>query len=123
MTHLLVADDDDTVRATLRRAFSSRGYEVTAVGDGVEALEALTRHDIDLVVTDINMPTMDGIELVRRLVERQPGLKVIAISGGGLLPKDELLTDARLLGAVEVLEKPFDVGVLLDRVDRVLERA
>lgn len=123
MTHVLVADDDDTIRSTLERGLKARGYEVTTVGNGAEALEALAARDIDLVVTDINMPTMDGIELVLRIVEQRPGLKVIAISGGGLVPKDELLTDARLLGAVDVLEKPFDIGELFEHVERAIEKA
>lgn len=121
MTHVLVVDDDEAVRSTLQRALSASGYETTTVQDGAEALEAVASHDVDLVVTDINMPTMDGIELVRRLVDQRPDLKVIAISGGGRLPKDELLTDARLLGAVDVLEKPFDVDALLAHVERALE--
>lgn len=121
MTHVLVADDDETVRSTLRRVLSANGYDTTTVRDGAEALTAVSSHEIDLVVTDINMPTMDGIELVRRLVEQRPGLKVIAISGGGLLPKDELLTDARLLGAVDVLEKPFSLEALLGHVETALE--
>ncbi len=67
------------------------------------------------------MPTMDGIELLLKLVEQRPGLKVIAISGGGLFPKHELLEDARLLGAVDILEKPFDIDALITRVEGALD--
>lgn len=120
MTRILVADDDDAIRGTLERGLRTQGYEVVATRNGIEALEAVADGTVDLVVTDINMPTMDGIELLLQLVDQHPSLKVIAISGGGFFPKDELLTDARLLGAVDVLEKPFDIGVLLQRVERAL---
>lgn len=121
MTSLLVVDDDVTIRKTLERGLTTHGYDVTSVENGIEALEVLRSESVDLVVTDINMPSMDGIELLIQLVEQRPGLKVIAISGGGLFPKDELLTDARLLGAVDVLEKPFDIGTLLELVERTLD--
>ena len=121
MTRLLVADDDPTIRRTLQRGLSAYGYDVTSVENGLEALDVLRAEAVDLVVTDINMPSMDGIELLTRLVDQRPGLKVIAISGGGLFPKEELLTDARLLGAVDVLEKPFDIDTLLGLVERALD--
>lgn len=120
MTRLLVADDDATIRKTLERGLTTRGYDVTSVKNGIEALEVLRSESVDLVVTDINMPSMDGIELLIQLVEHRPGMKVIAISGGGLFPKNELLTDARLLGAVEVLEKPFDIETLFELIESAL---
>ena len=121
MTHVLVADDDETIRNTLERGLSAHGFRVTTVENGIRALEIVGSDGIDLVVTDINMPSMDGIELLIQLVERRPGLKVIAISGGGIFPKDELLTDARLLGAVDVVEKPFDIDTLLRRIESALD--
>jgi len=123
VTRVLVADDDGGVRGTLVRGLTANGYDVTAVQNGFEALDALSDEEYDLVVSDINMPGMDGIELLLQLVESRPGLRVIAISGGGLFPKEELLTDARLLGAVDVLEKPFDLGSLLERVEKALDQA
>lgn len=121
MTRLLVVDDDVTIRKTLERGLTAHGYDVTSVENGIEALDILQSESVGLVVTDINMPSMDGIELLIQLVEQRPGLKVIAISGGGLFPKDELLTDARLLGAVDVLEKPFDIGTLLELIESTLD--
>lgn len=120
MKRVLVADDDVTIRKTLERGLTAHGYDVTAVRNGEEALAVLRAESVDLVVTDINMPSMDGIELLIQLVEHRPGLKVIAISGGGRLPKNELLTDARLLGAVEVLEKPFGIEALLELIEGAL---
>lgn len=123
MARLLVADDDDAIRTTLVRGLGAHGYDVSTARDGIEALERLAEGHFDLVVTDINMPTMDGIELLLKLVEQRPGLKVIAISGGGLFPKHELLEDARLLGAVDILEKPFDIDALMTRVEDALDTA
>lgn len=119
MTRVLVADDDAGVRRVLERALVREGYEVTCAVDGAEALEAIEADVPDLIVTDINMPDMDGIELLIH-VARRGGIKVIAISGGGLFPADELLEDARLFGAVDILPKPFDVDVLLERVATAL---
>ena len=119
MTRVLVADDDPSVRRVLERALEREGYEVATASNGAEALEAVAAAPPDLVVTDINMPDVDGIELLINLIERG-GIKVIAISGGGLFPKDELLADARLLGAVDIIAKPFEVDDLLARVAAAL---
>jgi CheY-like chemotaxis protein len=121
MTRVLVADDDPSVRRVLERALERAGYEVATASNGAEALEAVAAAPPDLVVTDINMPDVDGIELLINLIERG-GIKVIAISGGGLFPKDELLADARLLGAVDIIAKPFEVEDLLARVAAALSR-
>jgi CheY-like chemotaxis protein len=119
MTRVLVADDDPSVRRVLERALEREGYVVATASNGAEALEAVAAAPPDLVVTDINMPDVDGIELLINLIERG-GIKVIAISGGGLFPKDELLADARLLGAVDIIAKPFEVEDLLARVAAAL---
>jgi CheY-like chemotaxis protein len=119
MTRVLVADDDPSVRRVLERALEREGYVVATASNGAEALEAVAAAPPDLVVTDINMPDVDGIELLINLVERG-GIKVIAISGGGLFPKDELLADARLLGAVDIIAKPFEIEDLLARVAAAL---
>jgi CheY-like chemotaxis protein len=119
MATVLVADDDASVRRVLQRALAREGYEVRCAGDGAEALEFIEADAPDLVVTDINMPDMDGIELLIQ-VARRGGIKVIAISGGGLFPAHELLEDARLFGAVDILPKPFDIAVLLERVAAAL---
>ena len=120
MSRVLVADDDEQVRRVLSRALERAGHDVETVRSGTEALVAIESAAPDLVVTDINMPDMDGIELLVHLVERG-GIKVIAISGGGLFPRDELLADAELLGAVDVMGKPFELDELVARVTAALE--
>ena len=118
MATILVIDDETAVRDTVRRLLERQGHEVREAANGREALRASA--DYDLVITDINMPEMDGIEVIMTLAERQPGLPVIAISGGGRLPKDLLLSSADMLGAVTTLPKPFDLTELIGAVDRAL---
>lgn len=122
MRRVLVADDDPSIRKVILRGLSPHGYDVTAVENGLQAFAALGAGAFDLVVTDINMPDMDGIELLTRLIEQGLETKVIAISGGGLFPKGELLADARLLGAVDIVEKPFDIATLLAHIESALDR-
>ncbi len=118
MATILVIDDESAVRDTMRRLLERYGHEVREAANGREALKAAP--DYDLVITDINMPEMDGIEVIMALTDRRPGLPVIAISGGGRLPKDLLLSSADMLGAVTTLPKPFDLSELIEAVDRAL---
>lgn len=121
MARILVIDDDAGVRDTLSRALEHGGrHQVTVAADGREALRLAEREPFDLVITDINMPEMDGIEVMMTLSQQQPGLPVIAISGGGRLPKELLLSSASLLGAVTSLPKPFGIQDLRDAVEAAL---
>jgi DNA-binding NtrC family response regulator len=120
MATILVIDDEAQVRATMRRVLERYGYAVAEAANGREALKAIASTSCDLVITDINMPEMDGIEVIMALSERQPGLPIIAISGGGRLPKDLLLASADMLGAVTTLAKPFDIPDLIGSVERAL---
>jgi len=120
MATILVIDDEAQVRTTMRRVLERYGHEVVEAADGRQALQAIVGTPCDLVITDINMPEMDGIEVIMALSERQPGLPIIAISGGGRLPKDLLLTSADMLGAVTTLAKPFEVPDMIAAVERAL---
>lgn len=122
MARILIIDDDTPVRTTLRRVLERDAHVVLEAPNGKEALKVVEREPCELVITDINMPEMDGIELIVTLVERWPSLPIIAISGGGKLPKDVLLLDADLLGAVTTLPKPFDLSQLKAAVDQALAR-
>jgi DNA-binding NtrC family response regulator len=95
------------------------GYHVLMAADGKGAMTVLAETSVDLVVTDINMPDMDGIELLRS-VQKRSAIPVIAISGGGLIPVEVLLRNAELLGAVHTLAKPFELDEIRDAVARAL---
>lgn len=118
---LLFVDDEESILDIARTYFKSRGYEVLTAGNGREAIEVIWNNRIDCCFTDINMPEMDGIEVIAGLRETRPDLPIIAISGGGRMDKDFLLDDAALFGANATLTKPFELVDLLSAVDEALE--
>lgn len=123
MARILLVDDIEQVRRAMGRALERRGHEVETAGDGKRALAALGAAPHDLVVTDLNMPDMDGIELILAIKDRWPGVPVIAVSGGGMMPKEVLLKNAEILGAVTTLAKPVDLEDLYAAVDAALGRS
>ena len=120
MAHLLVLDDDDSVLRSLRRILERDGHEVTGVRDAREALDRLRDETPDLVISDVFMPEMDGIEFLLEVRELQPDLPILVISGGGFAPADFVLEDASQLGADAILSKPFEQSELLERVRLLL---
>jgi CheY-like chemotaxis protein len=122
MATVLVIDDEPSLRQTVRRALQSEKHEVLEAGDGVTALRLMADHRLDLVVTDLYMPRMDGMEFTIRLSQQNPHPRIIAISGGGFMEKGSLLETARRLGADATLAKPFTIKELLETVSDVLKR-
>jgi CheY-like chemotaxis protein len=120
MATILVIDDEPSVRRSLRRTLEVEGYAVLEAGDGKEALTALRAGSVDLIITDVFMPEMDGIEFLIEHLEQSSEIPVIAVSGGGRISSDSVLTDAGLIGAVETLAKPLSVDGVLRAVRRVL---
>lgn len=123
MARIVLVDDHEEVRRALCRALERMGHEVATAADGKKALAALGAAPHDLVVTDLNMPDMDGIELILAIKDRWPGVPVIAVSGGGMMPKEVLLKNAEILGAVTTLAKPVDLGDLRAAVEAALEKS
>jgi CheY-like chemotaxis protein len=119
VARIIVVDDDPGVAAFLVRCLDAMGHETRAVATGKAALELLASWAPDLLITDINMPDMDGIELLRS-VQKRSAIPVIAISGGGLIPVEVLLRNAELLGAVHTIAKPFQLDDIRDAVSRAL---
>ena len=120
MARVLVIDDDVEVRSAVVRILEHLGHSVVQAGDGRQAMGLFRADPTDLVITDINMPEMDGIEVMNALREMKAGVPVIAMSGGGRMPKEILLSSAGLLGAVETLEKPFLMADLTAAIERAL---
>lgn len=123
MTYILVVDDEELVRATIRQILEKSNYVVFEAGNGDEALRALDKNQIDMVITDIVMPKKEGIETIIELRQQKPDLKIIAISGGGRTLDVDYLEIAEKFGANGVLAKPFRREQVLNIVKDVLAQA
>lgn len=120
MARILVVDDDELVRSTVRATLKRAGHEVIEAQDGLQASDALARNPVDVVVSDIIMPEVDGIGLLLKLRKQYPALKVIVISGGGRTQNVDFLRMATTLGADLALAKPFTPEELQRAVQDVL---
>lgn len=109
---ILVVDDDATVRLSLEVLLEDLGYAVIAADDGMRGLAAFRKHRPALVLTDIIMPRMDGIELVREMRRERSDVKIIAMSGGGRVGNTDFVALAQKLGADAGIQKPFDGDAL-----------
>ena len=118
---ILVIDDDETIRELLRAILEREGYRVLEAPDGGEGLKQFTETPTDLVITDLIMPGKEGIETIRELRQKFPGVKIIAVSGGGRIGPSSYLKMAKGVGALRTLSKPFDKTVLLEVVKEVIE--
>ncbi len=121
--HILVIEDHDGVAEVIEKVLLHDGHRVLRARDGEEGVSVFNRHRFDLVITDILMPVQEGIETIRILLEQQPDLKVIAVSGGGQWHGTEFLTEARATGAIATLEKPFRPRELLELLRQVEQKA
>lgn len=120
MASILVIDDSPPIRAAIEIMLNGAGHTVCAAPNGRDGTGLLRRRRFDLVVTDLLMPEGDGIEVIREASRVQDGIPVLAMSGGGILPRDRLLDMALALGAREILRKPFEEEEFLAAVERVL---
>ena len=121
MARILLIDDDDSVRSMLRKTLVHFGHTVIEASNGKEGLELLPGANADLLITDIVMPEMEGLELLMEVRKRHPPLKIIAISGGVRHgAAGDYLHIAMHLGAAKVLAKPFSTEVLLAAVNELV---
>ncbi len=120
MARVLVIDDDEVARTLVKRMLAGEGHQVEEALDGAEGLRAFGKNPPDLVLTDINMPGLDGHDVIEAIRVQHADVPIIAISGGGATPKDELLLKASALGAVEIIMKPFEFRQLVGAVERAL---
>lgn len=121
MASILVIDHEKLMREALRKILERAGHTVSEAADGKTALRMFARNPTDLVISDVYMPEMDGIEFLMRVREAFPEARIIALSGGGYMGKEEVLAAASRLGAVAVLEKPYTVDECLEIVEKVLK--
>jgi CheY-like chemotaxis protein len=117
VARILTVDDDEADRLFLRAVLESAGHDVFFARDGEEAVKTFMRRGIDLVVTDLQMPNVDGFDLMTVLGDFLPAPPIVVISG---MPS-EYHSQARFMGAAITLSKPVDPKVLLAAVDSALE--
>jgi two-component system cell cycle response regulator CpdR len=117
VTRILLAEDDESMRGFLVRALEKAGHDVIAFANGEEAYERLKTEPFTLLLTDIVMPQMDGIELARRAAELDPEIKIMFITGFAAVT---LNTNSRPPKDARVLSKPFHLKDLVREIDRLL---
>jgi len=122
MARVLVIDDDEDLRTIVKAMLVRVGHRVEEASDGGAGLKSFGKNPPDLVLTDISMPGIDGHEVISALKLANARVPIIAISGGGAVPKDELLLKAAQLGAAEIIMKPFEFEQLVGAVSRALGR-
>jgi two-component system cell cycle response regulator CpdR len=117
MANIILAEDDDSLRQFLAAALERAGHAVTAFGDGAQAYQCLRDERFDLLLSDIVMPGLDGIELAKRAADLNPSLKIMFITGFAavaLNPASETPKHAK------VLSKPFHLRDLVQEVERMI---
>lgn len=120
---ILVIDDEELILRTLKGALEAAGYSVVTAPDGEQGLARFRAEDFDLVVTDIIMPQMEGIETIREIRRIAPDVPIIAASGGGQLGRERLLGMCEALGATASIAKPFRPRDLIALIERHLPQA
>ncbi len=120
MARVLVIDDDEMTRTLVIRTLVGEGHEIEEAVDGQEGLRLFGENPHDLVLTDINMPGLDGHDVIEAIRMLHPEVPIIAISGGGAVGKEQLLLKASALGADQIIVKPFEFTQLVSAVERAL---
>ena len=119
MPRILVVDDERSIRNTLKDVLEYEKYEIESAEDGAKALELFSQGHFDVVLCDIKMAKMDGIEVLQKLLEISSDVPVIMISGHGNI---DTAVDAIKKGAFDFLEKPLDLNRLLITIRNALEK-
>jgi len=130
MASILIIDDEEDIRDALQMVLERAGYEVRVASNGNEAIELQREAPAQLVITDIIMPEKDGVRTIKELSREFPGVRIIAISGGGgveplaykpgAITTTAYLAAAKEVGADRVFAKPFDRKDLIQAVDDLL---
>jgi CheY-like chemotaxis protein len=117
---ILVIDDEDLIRELVKEMLEAEGYVVSTAANGKEGVRLYRKELPDLIITDIFMPEMEGLETIRELQRVSPNVKIIAISGGGEKGMLSFLSYAKRFGALRALEKPFSRQELITTVGELL---
>ena len=119
MKKILVIDDEPIVRISSKRTLVPEGYDVELADSGKAGIEILERNTFDLILLDLKMPDMGGIEVLKVVMERWPGTKVIIVTGFSTV---DTAVEALRIGAFNHIEKPFTPHSLLEAVSEVFEK-
>lgn len=119
MKTILIVDDQPGIRLLLKEVFSKEGYQAITAGSGNEALEKVQQTCPDMVLLDMKIPGMDGIEILKRLKKSYPDVHVIMMTAYGEL---DLIKESMKWGAERYFTKPFDVFEVRDAVRELLEQ-
>jgi two-component system cell cycle response regulator CpdR len=116
MARILLAEDDDQLRVFLARGLERAGHVVDSAATGAAALGLAREHDFDLLLADVVMPELDGIELARAMAERQPGIRIMFITGFAAV----VMREDGFAERPRVLAKPFHLRHLIEEVEALL---
>jgi two-component system, chemotaxis family, chemotaxis protein CheY len=122
MAHILLIDDEITLRDMMRRLLVNDGHSVVEAENGKTALAHLARESFDIVITDILMPEMDGVEVIQAVRRLAPQVRIIAMSGGGRNSAEFYLALAAKVGAHRALGKPFSPEEVLTMVRELADK-
>ncbi len=111
---ILVVDDEQDIRDVACLLLQKSGYAATSFAGGQAALDAMEKESYDLVLTDMLMPDMDGVELITEIRRRNPEQIIVAMSGGWHAPKESYLQIAKLYGVEGIIPKPFNREKLVE---------
>ena len=120
MANILIIDDQDIVRQSVRKILEPEGHTLAEASTGKEGLNLVHGQSFDLLITDIFMPEIDGLEVIQKLHQEKPNLKILAITGGGTMGGLNLLPQAKAFGAHATLRKPFLREELLEALQLAL---
>ena len=119
MAAILLIDDEKSIRNVLKDILQHEGYRIEEAADGEQGLQKLAAQPFDLVLCDIKMPKMDGLEVLQQIMQLQPDVPVIMISGHGTI---ETAVDAVKKGAFDFIAKPPDLNRLLITIRNALDK-
>lgn len=119
LRRILVVDDEENARIALAKILTREGYDVVSAGNGYEALNYLRGREVELIITDINMPEMNGLSFLRELNRSHPASNVIMITAFGEV---ESYIEAMNLGAFEYINKPVKIDELKEIIAKIFKK-
>lgn len=118
-TKVLLVDDEEEFISTLGQRLEARNLKVSTSTSGVDAIELVDRQDFDVIVLDLAMPGMDGLETLKRIKADHPDAEIIMLTGHGTI---ESGIEAMKLGAEDFMEKPVDINILLGKISEARQK-